>query len=223
MAKADVKFVVSKVGGGDHTGLLALPKALTKFGERVDTLPKFEDGTIMVSWEDNQWDKGKHVTPDEAVAMAKLRLTGTDKAGVDLFAKGKSGLLLKKSPTQRIRSVEKYKGATFNYSGEISPELRKLCEDIWAEFGDDPSLYNGGVHVCRKIAGSSSWSQHSWDDAIDLMIGSDMHLGDQINSWLNKNEGKYGGFCEQLWRVPSHFDHVHLSLSPCHSGTPPCA
>jgi len=217
---SNLLFVVSTVGENDHTPDLHLPDAIRKFESRGATL-KQRDGNVHLNWENNDWKRptGSVWVPlADAVQRVTDRMAAAQQPGADAFLRGDRGA---KGPTYRIRSVER--GEEFNYTGEISAPLRKLCEDLWAEFGSDPSLANGGVHVCRKIAGSTSWSQHAWDDAIDLMIGSDMHLGDQIVRWLKSHEGKYGGYCELLWRVPSHSDHVHLSLAPCHNGTPPCA
>jgi len=219
MSANKLKFVVRTVGKNDATKLLSLPTAITKFSTAIDSLKLWADGTLAFSFEDNDWDNAQHLTPVTIVEKAKQRLKKADGPGIDCFVKGRKNLL-KQSPIVRIRSAEKYVGATFDYSGEISPELRKLCDDIWAKFGADSDLHNLGVHVCRKIAGSTSWSQHSWDDAIDLGIGTDMQLGDDINHWLGANENKYGGFCERLWRVESHYDHIHLSLAPRHLGYP---
>ena len=49
-----------------------------------------------------------------------------------------------------------------------------------------------------------------------------MDYGDDVNRWLNANQGKFD-ITRVLWREANHYDHLHVDLDPDHSGTPPCA
>ena len=219
-----LKYVVKTVGKEDASALVSLPTAISKFDNAIQALRPFADGSLLFSFEDNDWESAERLLPTTIISKARARLKNAKVPGIDVFVKGRRSPMLRQSPVIRIRSAEQMDpAAKFEYSGEISPALRKLADAVWAEFGSNKSLHNLGVHVCRKIAGSSSWSQHSWDDAIDIGIGSDMKLGDDIYRFLKKNEGKFGPYYETIWREPSHWDHLHWSLAPAHTGTPPCA
>lgn len=53
---------------------------------------------------------------------------------------------------------------------------------------------------------------HPSGRAIDIMIGSDMGLGDAINADVQRQAGRFG-VVYSLWRVPNHFNHVHVTVS----------
>jgi hypothetical protein len=106
-------------------------------------------------------------------------------------------------------------------SGGVSPELQRVINDVWKEFGSNKSLRSLGGFVCKCIGGTCPGrgiSQHSYGNAIDIGIGTDMKLGDEIHNWLKRNAPAE---CENLWRIPDHYDHVHFSLAPCKRGCPP--
>lgn len=52
---------------------------------------------------------------------------------------------------------------------------------------------------------------HPSGHAIDIMIGSDMALGDAINADILSQSGRFN-VRYTLWRVPSHFNHVHITV-----------
>lgn len=217
MGKSDLLYITSTVGQQDATRELHLPDALSRLESRAATL-KLRDGNLCLNWQDADWKRqGLWLPPEEGLERIAERLQGAKSPGVDGFLRGARGA---KGPTYRTRSVEKYDGSDFTYSGIITPGLKQIAELVFAEFGDDPALSNGGVYNKRYIAGTTKWSQHAYGNAIDLMIGSDMHLGDQIARFLRANERRVGGYCELLWRVPSHYDHIHVSASPCRAGNP---
>ena len=53
---------------------------------------------------------------------------------------------------------------------------------------------------------------HPSGHAIDIMIGSDMSLGDAINADIQSQAGRFG-VSYTMWRVASHFDHIHITVS----------
>lgn len=75
------------------------------------------------------------------------------------------------------------------------------------------------VTNCRPIAGSVTYSQHSWSNALDVFVTPAM--GDDLAAALAQRFGD--DIYELLWRVDGHFDHIHVSTYPKGWLTPPCA
>ena len=90
-----------------------------------------------------------------------------------------------------------------------------------------------GHYNCRAIAGSSSWSQHSWNNALDIYPPKDI-------PYLASNDGAYRAYLDEvyafiethlvelnvrvhLWQVTNHYNHIHIDFWPRGWGTPPCA
>lgn len=99
-----------------------------------------------------------------------------------------------------------------------------------------PNIENWGTCACRDIAGSSTWSQHSWCNAID-MNGQDAVML-EISRWLVANADHLSVhtviYARQAWSretpywhyydgVNPHYDHVHVDFDPQGYGYPPCA
>ena len=82
-----------------------------------------------------------------------------------------------------------------------------------------------GVYNRRKIGGTSSWSQHSWANALDMHMVT-IEEGDQLYAWLNARRTELG-IRVLLWRVNRHWNvppparHVHADFWPKGIGTPP--
>ena len=84
------------------------------------------------------------------------------------------------------------------------------------------------VDSCRKIAGSSSWSQHSWGNAADF-FPKNKEQGDRLYNYIIA--GKQAGILPVTtvcWQdkggcTTFHGDHIHVDGSPKKTGTPPCA
>jgi len=100
---------------------------------------------------------------------------------------------------------------------EATPDLRVLMARMAAKF---PGIQTGGVWNRRKIAGTNTWSQHAWGNAIDLYDSAGGHNKaylDEVAAWLERQpETRL-----VLWQVKSHFDHIHYETNPKKSGTPP--
>jgi hypothetical protein len=102
-----------------------------------------------------------------------------------------------------------------------TPATQRIVDAVEAEFGSKVSV---GAWACRKIAGSRTWSQHSWTEgeyegnAADI-FGSTATL-DAVFTFIVHR------FPEEvktiLWRVKNHWDHVHVDTWPTGYGTPPC-
>lgn len=112
-----------------------------------------------------------------------------------------------------------------------------------------PRIARAGVYNCRKIAGSSSWSQHSWGNAVDLFPDPPI-FDDQQDLRAIANAVVYQathrtianrGRTVKVGRVIDHDasrqwtpaggwhpyggakgPHVHVEGSPTRLGVPPC-
>lgn len=77
-----------------------------------------------------------------------------------------------------------------------------------------------GVTNCRRIADSSTWSQHSWANGNDIYV-KDRDLGDTIVNDLYDKFGEHVRYI--LWWRKNHYDHIHVDMWPYGYGKPPCA
>ena len=120
-----------------------------------------------------------------------------------------------KGRTAWVRAVRKEE-PDVDAPGGLTPSAAKLYEEIWGKFPNGLT-YWGGFN-CRSIAGTSSWSQHAWGNALDVHTAT-MGLGDDVARFCRTLKLA----AETLWKVPNHFDHVHVTAAPKKAGTPPCA
>lgn len=85
-----------------------------------------------------------------------------------------------------------------------------------------------GRYNCRKISGSTTYSQHSWPggNARDLYAPVDhpdpMGFLDEVNTWLAWNKEALS-IRLILWRVRDHYSHMHVDFWPHGHQVPPCA
>ena len=86
--------------------------------------------------------------------------------------------------------------------GGLVPNARGLAAYIMATYPGVRSI--GGVR-------SDPLPDHPSGRAIDIMV-SDMGLGDVINADIQRQAGRFG-VAYTMWRVASHFDHIHVSVS----------
>ena len=85
----------------------------------------------------------------------------------------------------------------------LVPNARGLAAYIMATYPGVQSI--GGVRA-------DSLPDHPSGHALDIMIGSDMGLGDAINADLQSQAARFG-VAYTMWRVAAHFDHVHVTVS----------
>jgi hypothetical protein len=80
-----------------------------------------------------------------------------------------------------------------------------------------------GIYVYKHIAGSSTYSDHSYVNhnvrpewcgrAIDIRPEPfTMALGDEVKAALLGEESIVANMRYLLWRVPDHYDHIHVSM-----------
>ena len=87
--------------------------------------------------------------------------------------------------------------------GGLVPNARVLAAYIIATYPGVQSI--GGVRA-------DALPDHPSGHAIDIMIGSDMGLGDAINADVQSQAGRFG-VSYTMWRVANHFNHVHVTVS----------
>lgn len=84
----------------------------------------------------------------------------------------------------------------------LCPNASALAQHIMANYPGVLSI--GGVRADRL-------PDHPSGHAIDIMIGSNMVLGDAIKADVQSNWDNFG-VKYVLWRVPQHFNHVHVTV-----------
>lgn len=108
-----------------------------------------------------------------------------------------------------------------------TPQVADIWREVWAKFGG--KITSWGICNCRKIAGSTSWSQHAWCNAWD--IHGSVGTMSEVAHFLMANRDRLQ-LAAVLWQgrnlitgnsVDDHFDHVHTDPKPTKTGTPPCA
>jgi peptidoglycan DL-endopeptidase CwlO len=87
--------------------------------------------------------------------------------------------------------------------GGLAPNARTLAAYIIATYPGVQTI--GGVRA-------DALPDHPSGHAIDIMIGSDMALGDAINADVQAQAGRFG-VKYTMWRVANHFNHVHVTVS----------
>lgn len=86
--------------------------------------------------------------------------------------------------------------------GGLVPNARSLAAYIMATYPGVQSI--GGVR-------SDALPDHPSGHAIDIMIGSDMGLGDAINADVQAHAADFG-VSYTMWRVAAHYNHVHVTV-----------
>lgn len=90
---------------------------------------------------------------------------------------------------------------TVGMSGLV-PNAKMLAAYIIANYPGVQAI--GGVRA-------DPLPDHPSGHAIDIMIGSDMALGDAINADVQSKSDQFN-VSYTMWRVPSHFNHVHVTV-----------
>jgi hypothetical protein len=101
---------------------------------------------------------------------------------------------------------------------QATPAIRHVWRAVYERWGDRVDSW--GVFACRFIHGTTTWSQHAWGNAVDWHASTE--LMDRIAAFCRSDEMR-PYVSQVLWRVPDHYDHVHVSGRPLRTGTPPCA
>lgn len=104
--------------------------------------------------------------------------------------------------------------------------VRSVWRFVYSWF---PRAVSLGVYNCRRIAGSSSWSQHAWADAWDVTDEETVKTRrpspytDAIVHEISVQAGHLH-ITRVLWADGgAHDTHAHVDVEPERTGTPPCA
>jgi hypothetical protein len=84
----------------------------------------------------------------------------------------------------------------------VCPNAANLAAYIAATYPGVQSI--GGIRPDRL-------PDHPSGHAIDIMIGTDMALGDSIAADVRAQAGRFG-VKYSLWRVANHYNHVHVTV-----------
>lgn len=81
-----------------------------------------------------------------------------------------------------------------------------------------------GIVAVRNIAGTSTWSQHAYGNAVDVMCSGDLHR--TIAYAVDSNRGPLSIahlLADPYFPSPlgDHYGHVHADFYPQWGGTPP--
>lgn len=94
----------------------------------------------------------------------------------------------------------------------------------------------GSPFACRRVAGTWTWSQHAWGNALDIFASRDRMYA--ISRFLARRAPRLPVqqviYARQTWTSSAsywhyyggsnpHYDHVHVTGFPYRTGTPPCA
>jgi hypothetical protein len=97
-----------------------------------------------------------------------------------------------------------------------TPNINTIIEWVRSGYPDLPRIQTTN---CRRISGSSTWSQHSWANAADIFV--DKKTGDELAARLRERYGPW--IATLLWWRKDHWDHIHVDMWPEGIFTPPCA
>jgi hypothetical protein len=104
--------------------------------------------------------------------------------------------------------------------GGATPAAARCIGVVFSAFGAVPI----GVVAIRFIEGTTTFSQHSYGNAVDFMVAGEMHR--QIAFLLDANRG--GLAIAHLLADPyfpsplgDHYTHVHVDFYPQWGGAPP--
>jgi hypothetical protein len=87
--------------------------------------------------------------------------------------------------------------------GGLTPNAWALANYIQANYPGVQSI--GGVR-------QDPWPDHPSGRAIDVMVGGNTALGNQIYADIMGNPGRFG-ISYALWQNSAHFDHIHFTVA----------
>lgn len=112
-----------------------------------------------------------------------------------------------------------------HFSKGPAPTGTARVKKVWRwVYGWCPKGTTLGVWNCRKIAGSTKWSEHAWGDALDFTHPGYPESLMPVKRALMARKGRF-----DITRVigpdnnSAHHNHLHIDVDPDHFGTPPCA
>lgn len=143
-------------------------------------------------------------------------LQGSD-VGEGWYSRGRKGRTAMVKVVRRERRPTPGGGGVTPSTG--TPRVKEAYREVTAQF----HVTNLGIFNCRPIAGSSTWSEHSWSNAVDF--GGSVSELDKVWRFLDSNRGRLGINWIGWRNDPNHYPgHLHVDFIPNHAGQrPPCA
>ena len=138
-------------------------------------------------------EEAKKLARDEAKELAEAAAAIDDFAASDSFPTSRAVQEAALGPGGPVPTIG---------MGGLVPNARALAAYIANTYPGVQSI--GGVR-------SDPLPDHPSGHAIDIMIGWDMSLGDVISADVRSQAGRFG-VAYTLWRVPNHFNHVHVTV-----------
>lgn len=182
------------------------PLNLWTFIRAVKRRARRHGGPYRLKKRDGEW--GSQLTLQQLGDSLKRRLSGGEVGDV-FFVETRDGTVL------HLRIVDA-KPDVMNTVG--TPAIDLIYTEVLTLW---PSVQSWGICNCRHISGTNVWSYHAWCQAWD--IHASVALMDDIAAYLNKNKTRLR-ILHVLWRVPDHFDHIHVDVEPVRTGqVPPCS
>jgi hypothetical protein len=182
--------------------------------------PHHDEGYVMQQLDDNPDEWGPQRTLAEVSDLLPKRYAKLKVGDTWGVKSRKDGFVV------LTRKVE-IEPPTIHTQG--TPAIDKIYTWLHDEF---PGQWeNWGICVCRRISGSSSWSQHAYCNGLD--IHASYSKMDQIAKAAIQATRSHKIPCDQvIWKgwehihggsVYDHYDHVHFTGDPQQSGWPDCA
>lgn len=148
-----------------------------------------------------------------------------------LATKGKGSVWYIQTKRQQNTHSTRIIIRTLIYDTQGTPPIDRVITALKKRF-DNWSVW--GILACRAVAGTSTWSQHAYANAVDL--GASSSKMREIATWVanhRKLPVSQVIYARQVWTpttgwhyyggVNPHYDHVHISGEPYLTGTPRCA
>jgi peptidoglycan DL-endopeptidase CwlO len=86
----------------------------------------------------------------------------------------------------------------------LTPNARAVVEYVVSTYPGVQSI--GGIRACDSVG------EHCRGVAVDIMVGGNTALGNQINADLSSQTGRFG-ISYILWLTAGHGDHLHVSVA----------
>jgi hypothetical protein len=215
-----VRYQVGKFGEGEFSRPLGLRIAMGRLRLKLSE----QKGPYHVREHEDEWGPWRPL--NDTLKRVKTRINGAD-IGTRLIIAPHEG------SSYSIRKVEVEPPVMDTIGNE---RIDRIYTFVFKKYS---FAQNWGIYNCRKVAGSSTYSQHAWANALDVGASTPEQLAIVAQDLVRAQEP--GGELENIvqtvivanrvWRKGDgwlpytgiYHSHVHVDASPNYSGTPPCA
>lgn len=197
-----------------------IPKYDAAVVELISRLPQSENGY--------EWKRRGQTDWRKADGKPELRDTLLDKqvsVGDAIYARRPKG------STYVLRAIDIADPAPQCPDPYATQGVETLWSDLYASIeevglSDTHEVVFMGIYNCRRIDGSSSWSQHAYRNALDFRIrrkGTNTSIDTSATTQVVNRIRAKGNAAEILWQTSGHTYHAHCTGAPKRYGTPACA